>query len=180
MYTVVNSNTLDLITQIGKRFSSPEQRALQGAVALGIQPAMDYNNKDADDNTRAISTARTIGKIVAGTLVGVLVRKGSINLIKYASKDLNANEIANLKGIQKLKVLFTPKLSEISDELKIGDSKAIYENYTKTMGTILATIAMLFTNFLFDVPLTKAITKFLEPKVKEKIEKSKQVSNENN
>ena len=43
----------------------------------------------------------------------------------------------------------------------------------KTLGTIIATFAMIFTNFLIDAPLTRIITKKLTSRVKAKIEDDK-------
>ena len=48
-----------------------------------------------------------------------------------------------------------------------------YNNVIKTLGTILATVAMVFTNFLIDAPLTKIITNALTHTVKKQIEKEK-------
>ena len=77
MSIVVNNKTRNFVAdKIGKYINSPEQRLIQGATALFMQPVIDYFNHSADDETRAVSVARTIGKIIAGTCVGVAVRYG--------------------------------------------------------------------------------------------------------
>ena len=48
-----------------------------------------------------------------------------------------------------------------------------YNNVIKTLGTILATVAMVFTNFLIDAPLTKVITNALTNTVKNKLKKKR-------
>ncbi|GBF23454.1 hypothetical protein tpqmel_0858 [Candidatus Gastranaerophilus sp. (ex Termes propinquus)] len=138
-----------------------------GAAALAIQPVIDFRNKDMPDETKATSVARTVGKIIAGTLVGFTVRKGCIiTMSKMAQKGLEGQ---SLKGLEKLKTLFTPDFSKVPEGLKNGNWDTFHGNYQKAMGTILATVAMLFTNFLVDVPISKYITKKLTPKIKGKI-----------
>ena len=51
--------------------------------------------------------------------------------------------------------------------------EGIYNNSIKTLGTVFATVTMIFTNFLIDAPLTKIITKALTPKMKKLVEKEK-------
>lgn len=79
MPIVINSEKHRLfVNKIGNVLNSPEQRLILGATALATQPFIDFYNRSADEETRAVSTARTIGKIVAGTLTGVLIRYGAI------------------------------------------------------------------------------------------------------
>jgi hypothetical protein len=185
--------TQNVIESIGRRISSPEQRLLQGAVALGVQPFIDFRNKGTDDKTRASSTARIIAKIVAGTLTGVAVRYGAIKLIKNFSRfKLNGVDVSlkdsiakiqskldykNINTVEKAdtKSLFMPSKIDIPKEgLKVEEFLDRYNNYTKIGGTILGTGAMLLTNFLIDVPLTNALTKKLTPVMQAKIEKEKE------
>ena len=67
----------------GKRLHAPEQRLILGATALATQPFIDLNNKSVDKETRMTSVARTLAKIIAGTLVGVIVRQAGISLVKH-------------------------------------------------------------------------------------------------
>ena len=46
-----------------------------------------------------------------------------------------------------------------------------YDNTIKTIGTLIATVSMIFTNFLVDAPLNKIITKRLTNTIKKHIEK---------
>ena len=86
MSIILSNKAEKVISYIGKNINSPEQRLIQGATALVSQPVIDYYNKKADDETRAVSVARTIGKIVAGTLVGVAIRYASIAAAKQFSR----------------------------------------------------------------------------------------------
>lgn len=63
-----NDRARQFVTKIGEKINSPEQRLILGATALATQPFIDLNNKKADKETRAVSVARTIGKIIAGRL----------------------------------------------------------------------------------------------------------------
>ena len=63
-------------------------RMIMGSTALVTQPFIDANNKRVDENTRKISTYRTIAKIIAGTVVGIIVRGICFELIKKMT-DLN-------------------------------------------------------------------------------------------
>ena len=52
MQIVVNNKTRQIVSNvIGRYINSPEQRLLQGATALAIQPAFDYYNPKADKET---------------------------------------------------------------------------------------------------------------------------------
>lgn len=162
---------------IGKRINSPEQRLIQGATALMLQPTIDYCNKKADNETRAVSVARTIGKIVAGTIVGVSVRYLSIYGAKQFSRFIieeNGKFISAIKRKSKKDILLPKFQPNFYDNLTKEEFLNKYDNTIKTIGTIFATIAMLFTNFLIDAPFTKFITKHLTPKIKAHIDKKSQ------
>ena len=101
MSIVVNNKSRTFIADvIGKHINSPEQRLIQGATALFMQPVIDYFNHSADDETRAVSVARTIGKIIAGTCVGVAVRYGAIycakNFANYTVTKIENNDFSSL------------------------------------------------------------------------------------
>ncbi len=195
----VSSNIINnVLDKIGTRISSPEQRAIQGVVALGIQPFIDFSNKGTDDETRAVSAARTTGKIIAGTLTGVGVRYASIKAIeKFSQFEINGiktcisdnadtlikkglsenTEIKSISSLGNKWSIFTPKIENLvknnsAKPLKVGELLRRYSNYTKTGGTILGVCAMVFTNFLVDVPITKYITQKLTPVFKSMLEKT--------
>ena len=100
----------------------------------------------ASFNINAINT-----KIIAGTLTGVLIRSACIHSVNAFTK--LPHEISPNMKFKSLRNLFTP--SE-------GICKNLNE-YKNAMGTILATVVMMFTNFLIDAPLTKFLTnKFVD------------------
>lgn len=169
---VSSKKAIRYVTHIGEVVNSPEQRLALGATALAIQPFIDFNNKKADKETRAVSVARTIGKIVAGTLVGVAVRYGSIAAIKRFS----GAELKTIDGVTRIckkskKDIFVPLYAKIRSGITEAEFTKDYEKYTKALGTFVATIAMIFTNFMIDAPLTKLITKKLTAKIEKQIDK---------
>lgn len=173
MKVVLNKDRArQFVTKIGEKINSPEQRLILGATALATQPFIDLNNKKADKETRAVSVARTIGKIIAGTLVGVAVRAGSIAAIKRFS----GAELKTINGVTKIckksdKDIFVPLFAKIRPNITEADFAKEYKNYTNALGTVAATVAMIFTNFLIDAPLTKFITDKLTNTVRKNIEK---------
>ena len=148
---VSKEKVIDRVAYIGKKWSSPHQRAILGVTALVMQPYIDWKNKSVDEKTRKVAVARTVAKIIAGTLTGVALRAGFIKGI--AAMSTTAAEIpANAKPFtKKLKQCLTPKNLDPSNK----DALAQYRN---AMGTILSLGAMIFTNFLIDAPLTKFLT----------------------
>lgn len=132
-----------VLNWFGKHISTPENRLIIGISALASQPFIDLHNKKVDEKTRIISCARTVAKIVSGTILGVGVRAGLIRLAKKCSS-LNKTD-------SKLKRLFTPS----SPPKTMTYS---YKQYQNAMGMLLAVGALLFTNFLIDAPLTALLT----------------------
>lgn len=145
--TVSNPKKLKAIDWIGKNLSSAENRLILGASALLSQPFIDASNKEVDAETRRYSVCRTIAKIIAGTLTGYSIRKLCIKSIDAFSK--SAGEIKPDMKFKKMRTLLTPTLKYTAEELS---------QYKNTLGTILALGVMVFTNFLIDAPLTKALT----------------------
>lgn len=137
---------------VGKHISTPENRLIIGISALVSQPFIDLYNKDVDEKTRRISCARTIGKTLAGIITGVAVRYACIKLAKNFSLIGKQG-----KEISKLKQLFTPSEAK-SDNYE-------YKQYQNTIGTGLAVIGLLFTNFLIDMPLTNYLTNIITKKI---------------
>ena len=176
MSIILSNKAEKVISYIGKNINSPEQRLIQGATALVSQPVIDYHNKKADDETRAVSVARTIGKIVAGTLVGVAIRYASIAAAKQFSRFTITQGEKYITSITRKskRDIFLPKFNpDYYKEMTEKEFIQKYNNVIKTLGTILATVAMVFTNFLIDAPLTKIITNALTHTVKKQIEKEK-------
>lgn len=144
----------------GDHIRSPEQRLILGATALAIQPAIDLNNKDVDEDTRKISCARTIAKTLIGTATGFLVRYGCIKLVESKSK---IGKEVN-KAIDRL---FTPSC--------VTKHTGAFRHYKNALGTLLGVAVMLITNFAIDAPVTKILTNYFNKKMNTK---SKEVSNE--
>ena len=139
-----NEKFLYRLKDIGKNFSSDKQRLALGITALATQPFIDAHNKSVDEKTRKVSVARTIAKIIAGTLTGFLIRYGCIKAIKAFSQIPG-------KGVAKYKTIFTPK--GVTD-----NTTDAFDQYRNAMGTVVALGVMVFTNFLIDAPLTKFLT----------------------
>ena len=148
------TKTQKLIKSAGKKISSAEQRLILGATALATQPFIDYKNRNVDEETRKVSVARTIAKIIAGTLTGYAIRKGCIKGIELMSQ-------IPKDGIPGYKTCFTPNgvLDNLTDAFK---------QYRNAMGTIVALVVMTFTNFAIDAPLTKFLTNVLISKQEDK------------
>jgi len=144
------------IQWLGKHISTPESVLIVGATALASQPFFDLYNKKTDEKTRKVSCYRTISKIIATTLTGFLIRRGFINLVKN-------NSVIGEEVSKTFKKFFTP-----SDAT---DFDHAYEKYQNGLGTILALITMIFTNFAIDAPLTMFLTHRLAKKTLEKDEK---------
>ena len=142
------------IKKTGEKISSAEQRLILGASALMSQPFIDANNKRVDEKTRKVSVARTIAKIIAGTFTGYFIRKGCI-------KGIKAHSQVEGKNVSKWKSIFTPK------NIKDNTTDAFLQ-YRNAMGTVVALVVMMFTNFLIDAPLTKFLTNALVKKEEDK------------
>lgn len=148
------SGNVNWINKAGEKISSAEQRLILGASALMSQPFIDAHNKNVDEKTRKVSVARTIAKIIAGTTTGFLIRKGCIKAIDAMSKPVG-------KNVPKWKTLFTPK------NITKTNTDA-FKQYRNAMGTIVALVVMMFTNFLIDAPLTRFLTNKFVKKQEEK------------
>ncbi len=145
--TISNPKKLNAIDWIGKNLSSAENRLILGASALLSQPFIDASNKEVDAETRRYSICRTIAKIIAGTATGYTIRKLCIKSIDAFAK--LPSEIKPDMKFKNLRQVLAPTLKCTAEELA---------QYKNTLGTILALGVMVFTNFLIDAPLTKALT----------------------
>lgn len=139
-----NGKVVNGIKKTGEKISSAEQRLILGASALMSQPFIDAHNKSVDEKTRKVSVARTVAKIIAGTLTGYYIRKGCIKGIKTLSEMPS-------KNVKKIKTLFTPSNAK-------DNTSDPFLQYRNAMGTVVALVVMMFTNFLIDAPLTKFLT----------------------
>lgn len=130
-WELASDKLLTHVENFGKKCTSAHQRGILGATALLTQPFIDAKNKDVDDKTRKYSVARTIAKIIAGTMTGVAIRYGCIKAMNWK-----------------------PFLPSRWQSL----TKDVQDQYKNAMGTIVSLVVMLFTNFLIDAPLTKFLT----------------------
>ena len=157
--TINGERANKIITWIGKNISSPENRLILGVTALMSQPFIDLHNRKVDEETRKVSAARTVAKIIAGTLTGVLVRKGCIKAIDAFS--MLPSQITSKTKWPWLRTLFTPD-SAISGVL------TDLTHHKNALGTFLSLFVMTITNFAIDAPLTKFLTNKFVDKIKEK------------
>lgn len=145
------------VNKIGTALSRPDvNRAVMGATAILTQPLIDYYNPKVDRDTAIVSTCRTVGKIIAGTLVGCGVRSLCYYGV-HALTSLSKTAPAWRKTLLPPKAIIRYLSNKNNDWLK---------NYRSTLATIVGLGAMLFTNVLLDVPFTHMISKKLISKFK--------------
>ena len=141
---------------IANNFSSPHQRAVLGVTALCTQPFIDLHNKHIKKEDKPITVAKTISKIVVGTIAGITLRY-------YAIKA--ANKFTQTAKTGKYSQCFLH--NDIIGELKKTGNKTneylldSIRTYKEGLGTFLGVAAGAFTNFLIDAPLTKYLTNFI-------------------
>ncbi len=177
---VNNKHLINAVEWAGKKINSPQQRFILGLTAIAIQPVIDFTNKNVDRDTREVSAARTSAKIIAGTSVGVLVRWACIKAVNaFSGYDIKTEGSKVVKILKKSKKdIFTPTLARLADDVTVDNFKHLYGNHVKNLGSILATIVMIGTNFLVDVPLTVLLTNKFTKMVKSHDNASKEVKNE--
>jgi hypothetical protein len=151
---ISKKSILNSAEYLGRKFTSPQQRLAMGATAIFMQPIIDAKNKRVDNGTKEISVAKTISKIIVGTLTGFAIRHLCIKGMKACSK--TAKELAPyVKPLaKKVQTCLTPEGFE-------NAAKPQIEHYRNAMGTYVSLVIMLFTNFLIDAPLTNIGTNFL-------------------
>lgn len=148
---------------IATNISSPEQRLVLGLTALSTQPMIDYYNKKIDEDTRYVSVARTIAKIIAGTVVGVGVRMGCIRFAKKYGQ-IDKAKVFVEDGLKYFKPknghFLAPKrvLAEAKSPTDKIFTQERLDGYHNAVGTLVGLVAMLFTNFMIDAPLTQYLT----------------------
>jgi hypothetical protein len=136
--------------KIGRIISRPDVgRAIMGATALCTQPFIDYYNPDVDRDTAKVSTARTLGKIIAGTAVGIGVR----SLCYYGTQFFTSLK-PNAPWWRKL---LLPSESVV--RYMNRKSTDWVKNYNSALASMIGVGLFLFTNVLLDVPLTNVISK---------------------
>lgn len=145
--------------------STPANRLFLGATALSIQPEIDLHNKDVDKDTQKVSAARTAAKIIAGTLTGVPIRALCIKAIDLGTCT-DEKELSKLsESARKWKTMFVPTNVPIE---RFKNAERLLKKHKQAIGSIVALLVMLFTNFALDVPITKFLTNFFVDKVNKK------------
>ena len=138
-------------------------RGIMGATAILTQPTIDYYNHRVDDETRTVSRNRTIAKIVAGTFVGMFVVRGPVHKI--------VEKMTDITGKKRYSKWLLPK--RFIDVLKTKEGGLT--TYRSALAMLMAFVAMCYTNFALDAPLTTILTNFFNKK--SGIKKEKIVNN---
>ena len=155
---------------IGKNFfngcasmSSAMQRGIIGVTALLTQPFIDYYNPQIDEDTRNMSVDKTIAKVIVGTLTGVVIRAACVWAISRNTKGLRKflEEGKDLKNMKEKMPFIMPSSKFLMSEGVTKLTVDTLDKYTQSMGTLIATIIMLVTNFVIDAPLTNMLTNFI-------------------
>lgn len=168
LYTIKSEKIQNFVQGAGKS-STPINRFFIGVTALIIQPWMDFNNKDVDEETRKMSALRTVAKIVVGTTTGILVRVGCIELMKNFTRTIEELEKTGKKAT-KWDTFLVP--THISYE-KFSGAERLLTKHRNALGSFVAIAVMLLT----DAPLTKLLTNVMNGKRKE-IEKKESAKKE--
>jgi len=157
---------------LGER-STPFNRGVIGLFAFATQPWIDLFNKDVDEETRKAAFRRTCAKIIVGTTTGILVRMGSIRLMKEFTKtteDLTNKTTKQVTKAKKWQQALMP--SNISPK-EFENMGRFVKKHRNAMGTFAALLVMMIT----DPPLTKFMTNYFNKK-KQEIEAKKTAQKE--
>ena len=111
-----------------------------------------------------IVSNRTIAKILAGTSVGIVVRGSCYSLVE---------KMTDIKGKGRFSKALMPTkhLKELLKEPKL------LKNYRSALSTGIAILAMCFTNFAIDAPLTVFLTNHFNARRAEKLKEERRVLN---
>lgn len=154
------------LNNFGNIINRPDvNRGILGVTALLTQPYIDKHNPGVDKETAETSMCRTIGKIIAGTAVGCIVRAGVYCLINSCTK---------LNGNTSWQRLLLP--SRRMQQIVAQHNQDWIKNYKNVLATALGLAAMLVTNVACDVPLTSFISKKLMDWRKSKPDKEGKVT----
>jgi len=181
VWEVKSEGLIEKINWLGEDFSSAMQRLVSGVTALMTQPFFDLNNKKTDEKTRVTSTARTLGKIIAGTTTGVLIRQICVALTKKYTQNENTEKYLLDKKKKAASEIITDFSAHknLQKLLPEGMKNASYREikaYRGAMGTFAAVVVMLGTNFLIDAPVTTYLTNFFVKKFTKTSEPQKQLA----
>ena len=149
--TIRNKDRLKILNKVGDIMGRPmPNRLIMGGTAIVTQPFIDEHNKRVDKESARASRNRTIGKIVAGTTVGCIVRGIIFDLVgRCTHEDISVDRWDNLLTPRNTSTI---KPSMLPNRLR---------NYRTALSTIIAMFVMIGTNVAFDLPLTNMISNFL-------------------
>ena len=149
------------ITQ--KLVMSASEGTMGPVIDVGLGHIFKKVADEKDDRTIQSSNAqavRTFSQVVGGTIVGIIVRA-----ILIGGSILAFSKIGEKAGgalSKKISQLINPNNSK--NVFLVQDKAA---EYGKNIGGALATVVMMVTNFVFDVPLinfiNKNVTKLIHP-----------------
>ena len=132
--------------------SSAEQRLLVGVTGVVMQPWIDLKNKKVDKETRLYSACKNCAKALIGATTGFFIRKGCIKFVNRL--------IENGKLLPKNKT----GIRHYAQKVK---------NYGNALGTGLAIVVMMATNFILDAPLTQLLSSKLYKNISQTTGKDK-------
>ena len=144
------------------------QKLVMSAGEATIGPAIDIGvgkviteitgEKDGRTNQSSrVQAARTFSQTVGGTMTGIVIRLACIGAMTAACAAAGAKAGGKIADI----LTSTPKGNVKPEELFKYNEKMTA--WGKTLGGALATMVMMFTNFLIDAPLINAINKKVAP-----------------
>ena len=148
----IRKTTQNGLKWISSNFSSPHQRAILGITALCTQPFIDLHNKHIKKEDKPITVAKTISKIIVGTIVGVTLRHYAIKMVNNLTKNVKLGKYSQC--------LIPDKIIE---QLKSIPEESV-RKYRDWFGTLIGVTVGAFTNFLIDAPLTKILTNTIHDK----------------
>lgn len=164
-------NTKSMFSKAVAKFHSPEQRLFLGLTALPCLSLYDCFTSP-DEQTKKASLAKSWAKIIAGTLTGVTIRYAGIAAAKRFAKAAAHYKFPNSKDIIIVERDKVPKYSILYPKKWLGERKMNIDDFLeelndfhKSLGTYLAIVVMLFTNFVVDAPLTMFLTNFFRKNV---------------
>lgn len=137
------------------------QRLVLGVASIATQPFIDYYNPKADEKTRKYSVLKTVVKIVVGTTVGCLVRKGAIELTNSLVKDSKkfTSGIKNPEAKKNIEKWLAFKKDASGKVLKDEKGKDIptdkRKQFVGNLGTIFGIIGVVAADLAIDMPVAK-------------------------
>ena len=182
---VVDEKASGHIKWLGDDFTSAMQRLVSGITAFVTQPFFDLTNDKTDEQTRIVSCSRTLGKIIAGTLTGVVIRdlciramdnfcKNEVTEKERVRKQTEKMEKAGNSGtVKPARTEFKPHEQWLLPEKANTATFREIKKYKNAVGTFAAVGIMIFTNFLIDAPLTTYLTNVFTEKFKGVLNKPK-------